>query len=379
MTKRVSQLNRHNLKFARQLRGYSSNDLAQKMGIKYPATISNWETGKRSPDFLSINKLSEILRVPYNFLINTESYSDENSVTLFRGPANTTKKVKLSFERKIDLYGKFISNLSKIINLPPFEFTDLQCKNADFKMTNDDKISQIAYNVRKKFGLGNGPIRNVTAFLERNGIFVVFTNDDSGVNALTKKIDGRYIVLLNIANQSSARVRFSLAHELGHILLHINYKSNDLNDKNQFRRMETEAHYFASCLLMPEEGFLLDVMSPTLGGLVNIKPHWKSSVQSMAVRLNQLGIINEIQKVNIFRELSRKYSRKAEPFDFGENRIPYEYPSLVNAIYEHLDGAMDKSLEIKGFKNNFIQNEFLGLKLTNKQDSIDTKPNLYIV
>lgn len=65
---------------------------------------------------------------------------------------------------------------------------------------------------------------------------------------------GDKIVFSN-SSQRLSREIFSVAHEIGHIWLHLNEEQNMFID-NEFidsDEYETEANYFAACLLMPED------------------------------------------------------------------------------------------------------------------------------
>lgn len=80
------------------------------------------------------------------------------------------------------------------------------------------------------------------------------------------------IELFISAGDNSGRERFTLAHEIAHLLLgHDKYmrgeytdegdlKNEDINIRGDFdiKRMEYQANYFASCILMPRENFLMD-------------------------------------------------------------------------------------------------------------------------
>lgn len=379
----VTKLIPENLKFARQLKGFSKTDLSEEMGVSRQA-ISNWENGNRSPDFSSIKKISDTLGTPYRFFTTKYNYQnhDEEAMTLFRSKVAVPKKTKLSFERAIEIYGRFIHDLAKVVVLPEFSLENLLPNNTEFDILDYSLIESKANKVRKFFQLENGPIANVTALLERAGIYVVFVNEPgSGVNALTKKINNRYLVLLNIANQSSVRIRFSLAHELGHILLHSKYSRKIQRNREIQKRLEYEANLFASCLLLPIDGFILDVVRPTLGGLMGLKPHWKVAIQAMAVRLRQLGIISDDQEVLIFKEISRKYSRKAEPYDFGENSIEIELPTLINSALYFLDSnkvQYESYLQDDGLDSYFLKNLFPYLDFAIEDVKIQ-KPHLHLL
>ncbi|MDA6083001.1 ImmA/IrrE family metallo-endopeptidase, partial [Escherichia coli] len=61
-----------------------------------------------------------------------------------------------------------------------------------------------------------------------------------------------------------SRIKFTLAHELGHFLLHKSVKKEDFNKKDVYKRMEEEANHFASAFLLPAETFSNELVSHTL-------------------------------------------------------------------------------------------------------------------
>lgn len=379
----ISRLDPAKLKFARELRGETIVGLADKLGVSRQA-VSNWENGNRTPEFNMIQGISKELNIPYGFLVSKEKICISSNMALFRSKVAIPKRTLISFEKILDLYSIFIHETANLVTLPKFGLSNLILKNKDFSILDEKIIEDEAKMVRKSFSLGNGPISNVTALLERAGIMIAYVSEPkSGVYALTKKINNRYFILLNVYEQSAVRIRFSLAHELGHILLHSNYDHGIYKNTALHKRLEKEADLFASMLLMPQDGFLLDVIRPTLGGLTLLKPHWKVSIQSMVMRLYQLGIIDESHRIMIFKEISRKYSRFNEPYDNGKNKIKIDYPSLVNAAFEFLDNQdidYKNYFSQKGIPVEFIQEEFSYLRFLNLQDMRDNKvPHLRIV
>ncbi|GGE08830.1 hypothetical protein GCM10011390_29850 [Aureimonas endophytica] len=103
----------------------------------------------------------------------------------------------------------------------------------------------------------NGKIRHHDHVARINGI----------PESILVKPDGRFVIFMTSLT-SEKRDRFTLAHELGHRLLHFplvhdKYPTEkmvatrwvDENDRVQ-QRAEWEANWFAAAFLMPEEGFL---------------------------------------------------------------------------------------------------------------------------
>lgn len=379
----ISRLDPAKLKFARELRCETIIGLANKLGVSRQA-VSNWENGNRIPEFNMIQGISKELNVPYSFLVSKEKICISSSMALFRSKVAIPKRTLISFEKILDLYSVFVRETENLVSLPKFRLSSLILKNKDFSILDEKIIENRAKKVREFSSLGNGPISNITALLERAGIMIAYVSEPkSGVYALTKKINNRYFILLNVYEQSAVRIRFSLAHELGHILLHSNYDSGIYKNTVLHKRLEKEADLFASILLMPQDGFLLDVIRPTLGGLTLLKPHWKVSIQSMVMRLCQLGILDESHKIMIFKEISRKYSRFNEPYDNGKNKIKIDYPSLMNAAFEFLNnqGVDYKNYFSKeGIPIEFIQKEFSYLSFLDMQNRRANKvPHLRIV
>lgn len=73
---------------------------------------------------------------------------------------------------------------------------------------------------------------------------------------------GNWAVVYNQAIESAGRIRFTLAHELGHYLVHRHLhgvfncnEADTLHWDSPERQMENQANEFASCLLMPRPDF----------------------------------------------------------------------------------------------------------------------------
>ena len=66
---------RDRLREARVMRNMTQLDLAAKVPILSPSTISNYEKGKSEPDMYRLSKLIEALDVDANFLLQDEIIS----------------------------------------------------------------------------------------------------------------------------------------------------------------------------------------------------------------------------------------------------------------------------------------------------------------
>ena len=115
------------------------------------------------------------------------------------------------------------------------------------------------------------------------------------------------------------RYRFTLAHELAHLLLH-NQPETDEN-------MEAQADEFAAELLLPAKEIRPYLVSPSLGSLARVKPYWKVSIKALCVQCIRLKIITPNQYTGLMVNYSKaRYGRFGEPFP-----IPVETPSALGA------------------------------------------------
>jgi Zn-dependent peptidase ImmA (M78 family) len=101
--------------------------------------------------------------------------------------------------------------------------------------------------------------------------------------------NGRWLILLNAA-EPRGRQRFSLAHELKHILDHpfvtILYPRRDVSTE----LAEQVCDYFAACLLMPRR-WLRQAWAEGMRDVPGLARRFGVTRQAVKVRLLQVGLI----------------------------------------------------------------------------------------
>jgi Zn-dependent peptidase ImmA (M78 family) len=122
------------------------------------------------------------------------------------------------------------------------------------------------------------------------------------------------------------RVRHTVAHELGHLMLHRGVP-RDLDSA------EDEADAFASAFLLPRRGILSDFRRTALSpvGLAHLKQKWRVSIAALCMRAAHLGLLDEHAKRRFFMEMSARGWRKREPV-----QVPVERPQLLRKAIERL-------------------------------------------
>nr|WP_255525606.1 ImmA/IrrE family metallo-endopeptidase [Mycolicibacterium sp. BK634] len=185
------------------------------------------------------------------------------------------------------------------------------------------EIEALAAAARQLIGVRSEKvINNVTRCIERLEILV------TGLPAWdpTARIDGissprrteePFVVALDL-DKPGDRLRFSAAHELGHILVHTESKPRSRAAR------EAEADTFASSFLLPREA-MLDELSPalTLAGYSRVKARWGVSMQAVIRRSFDLGVIDKDRYRSLQIQISSRGWRTDEPVD-----IPKEAPAL---------------------------------------------------
>lgn len=315
------------LKTARRLRAMTLTALAAETGIS-KQSISLYENGENTPEYERGCRLATALHVPYDFFFQEDRCSTTTPVTYFRSLSSATKLDRSAQSLKLEFVAKAYEAL-----LTYLDFPQLNLPSVDFSWVDDEyddaaakamaiEIEQIASDLRSYWKLGNGPIADLQYVLESNGIVVTgFETGTGAIDAFSQRTilsDGEIcFIALDQGSKPEGRIRFDMAHELGHLIMHPWSEELDNISKDEFRMRETQANIFASAFLLPRDSFGKDAeMYPTdLKYYLWLKKKWKSSVQSMIYRSHQLGIITNNQYQYMMRQVSKNGWRQNEPDD----------------------------------------------------------------
>lgn len=320
------------LRLAREMRVMTLSNIAEEIGVSHQI-VSAWENNKHIPSFDNVNKLERLLGFPRRFFYAPMS-THEGELNFFRKSAAVSLKYQTQVRQIAGFFSLLSESFNKKVKLPNFIMPDYANLHDQFSQIDFSEIELISENLRKALGLGLGPVSNLTLLVERLGIRVHFEDlSSSKIDAMTTYYNKQPYIIINKNRLSSVRIRFNIAHELGHILLHSNYKKADVQNKSNHKRIEAEANYFAGCFLLPEEGFVLDLSSTNMNHLIELKKHWKVSLQAIIYRGEQLNIIGSNQTLFLRQQISRNKWRYNEPYD---DSIKIEYPTLFNKAIEFI-------------------------------------------
>lgn len=313
---------------ARNARGLTQPALQALIGTSV-STISKWEKGHSQPDPEAILKLSKALSMPERWFAKPVKESD--AVHLFRSNAAVTQSARRVAKTRLYWAHELCESLHEWIEPPALNIIEPLSREQAL-MLDDSSIERLANDLRKLWGLGTRPIKNLIALIEANGIVVVKEPFGyEGMDGVSTWYD-RPFIWVSSDKENFFRSRFDVAHELGHILMHRNLLEKDCSG-NRFKIIEDQAFRFAAYFLMPSDAISRSLRVVTLDSLVMEKRHWGVSVAALIMQYTQLGIINEEHKTRLFRNYSYRKWRMGEPFD---DMIPPEKPMAMADMMETL-------------------------------------------
>ncbi len=177
------------------------------------------------------------------------------------------------------------------------------------------------------------PVPNVTYAMEKAGATVLAVpiplEGRDAFSAWPNEPRARPLIAACAVGVPGDRLRYSLAHELGHIVLHRGLRG-------AVKQVEKEANRFAAEFLMPGDAILDEFERPvTLRSISEIKPRWGVSVAALVMRANTLGVISDRRKGSLFAEISRMWGRSSpEPIV-----VSVEKPRMLRKLAEAAYGT----------------------------------------
>jgi len=176
------------------------------------------------------------------------------------------------------------------------------------------------------------PVHNLLRALERMGVWVIALPKLEGRDAFCvwARSEGQELpVIAYCTGVPGDRLRLSIAHEVGHLVMH----KTVLKPSSE---MESEAYSFGAELLLPETAIRKELIAPmTLTSAARLKPRWGVSMQALIRRAYELQIVTERQYRYLFFQLSANGWRTREPENLD---VQVEKPRLLRKMAEMIYG-----------------------------------------
>ena len=220
---------------------------------------------------------------------------------------------------------------------------------------------EVALKIRTAWMIPSGPVQNLTEYVEKAGVLVVWCDFGTAVDGVTMRLpDLPPCIFLN-RTAPADRMRFSLAHELCHVICH----------RIPTDTMEDEANAFAAELLVPGNELRRDL----IGGRVNLerlarlKARWRVSMAFLLYQARETGCLNTYQSQYLWKQISYKGWKTREPpeTDFAHEK-PTLFPRILNIHVDELNYGLKEFEELFRLEANDIRHLY-GLQEASQQQS----------
>lgn len=301
------------LAVARRARGLTQNQLAGLAGVTQ-AALSRYESGMRAPDPGVTPRLAAALGVTADLLEHAERVQQGMAMEAhMRRRATAPPSVWKRLEADLNMLRFHTSRMFEQVALHAAEhipsFDPLEVTP-----------SAAARMVRMQWRMPIGPVRSLTRWLESAGCLVVSRDFETArVDGLSQWAGATPVMLLN-SRSPTDRLRLTMAHELGHLVLHSEHVGDDV---------ESEATAFAAEFLMPADLIRPSLRNLRIGQLRDLKQEWGVSMQALIERAFGLGLLSSSQRTTMYKTFSARGWRTVEPY--GE-LIPPESATLAGAV-----------------------------------------------
>jgi Zn-dependent peptidase ImmA (M78 family) len=299
------------LKSARIINGLSLQGLADSIHqLGHSITkqaLSKYEQGESSPNSEMIGLLCDVLSVRPDYFAN--DIPVEFGKLEFRKLSSYPAKERERLEEIVKDHVRRYLELEVILNLQVTFKNPLK----GIPITDLQSIDNAADQLREVWKLGENAIPNTIELLEEHGIKVLEIESDVKLDAFSTEINKtQQLVVLNSAKLDASldRKRFTVLHELGHILLDL----EQFDDKTK----EKYCHYFAGSLLFPRKKVISELGEKrsklSFRELGVLKQEYGISMQAIVYRAKELEIINLSTFKQFYFMFNKLGYRNNEPY-----------------------------------------------------------------
>lgn len=307
---------------ARRLRGLSQRELADRID-RSKTTVSKYEREITLPDSAKLMDIAEALDIDLSYFLRNPRVGDiEPAYRKFS--SMLVKEENAIVERIRDWLERYLE-VESILNVDALDFE--WPEGVPYRVSSMEEVEQAALHLRDAWEIGRDPIENLTERLEDHALRVgsIEAPDDFDACAFEVQVDGGIPVVMFNEKYPGDRQRFSIAHELGHLVLEV---EGELKEEKACDR-------FSGAFLVPRDVFVNDVGEErrriSQRELELLKQKYGVSMQALVYRMKDLGIIRQNYYRRIFQWINKSGYKKEEP---GEP-VPREQPRRFERMVQH--------------------------------------------
>jgi len=337
------------IKQGRVLNAMSLQELADLIGVS-KQMISKYEKGNSMPSSKALIQLAKAMKVKLDY------FFVPSSVEL--GEVNFRKKNSFSVKKVNALKEDIKIRLSDYLEIENILQIDNSFDNPlkRKKVTSLENIEQVVKELRDEWEIGYDPLHNIIQLLEDNEIKVIEIDEpQNNFDGLATIINEKYPVIVVNRNFSVERKRFTLLHELGHLLLDL--------PKCDTKFEEQICNRFASEFLLPKSMVLKEFgegrETISFKELIEVQRKYGISIRAIIYKLKDCNILSENRVTEFYKKLNfdsrLKHEVDAERFQTPE--ISNRYEQLVyRALSQELISSSKAASLLKININEVLEN-----------------------
>lgn len=315
-----------NLLRLRKQRGFTQEQLAESAELSRGA-YRNLEKGRVSlPHASTLKALSHALNIPLKELL---------------APVKTLQNVRFRSLKRLKSRDQVLADVTQWL----YDFADLENMINETRSHNltplwqqinrkKSKISDISVLTRQHFELNDRePVHDICGLLTSQGIKVhsvkIASDAFLGLSVLDDDIGSA--VTVNTWDRIPVETWiFSAAHELGHLLLHMN--AYDVTQEEEDKKQEKEANQFASHFLMPAEVFMKE-WEETAGlslvdRIIKVKRVFRVSWRTVLYRVSES--CTKEQRIILWKRFNEEYKQR-----YNRSLLKHDEPDgITKEIYK---------------------------------------------
>lgn len=313
------------LQLARKAAGLSLRDLEARIDkIVSAQALSKYERDEMMPSSDVLRAIARALGVSESYLLGQSDLTLE--AVEFRKNRITSRKEEAKIEASVLNAVERYLEIEDLVGAASVAWSRPQ--GAPFPVREPADAEASAMRLRAAWNLGSEPVPNLAEFLEERGIKIIplgLGERVSGLMCRARRSGGGDVPVIVVnKDDTGERQRFTLSHELAHLML----------DAPSGAKGEKLAHWFAGAFLMPAETLWQEVgkhrSELSIGELFELKALFKVSLQAITYRLKDLQIIGEPPFKRLFDHFEKKGWRKAPYPEPGT--IPPERPDRFRRL-----------------------------------------------
>ncbi len=310
------------IKQARLLAGMTKQEFAASLAeYNYCTTveaISEYEKNKSFPDAEFLLLASSVLDVPSTY------FAHEPAKSVNWLGFRCRQELSPREEKRIRAYASDVAELQ-------IELRDLLCHSSRHKfptisVSSLDGAEAAAQELREKWEVGNRPLDNLVQTSEDCDLVVISWKDKTGgFDGLAGRCDDRPVAVIN-AEVPTDRLRFSLAHEIGHLVMDVAEPAGDADE-------EALANRFAAALLVPAEHARYELGEQrdyiNWGELKSLKRKYGLSMLAWVRRACELEIITADTYQSMRDDLESRGWYETEPVEYMGDEEPLQLKQMA--------------------------------------------------